>query len=59
MAVFEVLCFKSLFLLSPVYQTLVDLQLQTGVQVRFLSTWKDFTDYITMSTKAVAEAPFK
>ncbi|KAK7122716.1 hypothetical protein R3I94_019726 [Phoxinus phoxinus] len=42
-----------------VEETLVDLQLQTGVQVRFLSTWKDFTDYITMSTKAVAEAPFK
>lgn len=42
-----------------VEEALVDLQLQTGVQVRFLSTWKDFTDYITMSTKAVAEAPFK
>lgn len=59
MAVFEVLCFNSAFLPSPVHQALVDLQLQTGVQVRFLSTWKDFTDYITMSTKAVAEAPFK
>lgn len=59
MAVFEVLCFNSVFLPSPVHQALVDLQLQTGVQVRFLSTWKDFTDYITMSTKAVAEAPFK
>uniref|UniRef100_A0A8C2BYR1 Essential meiotic structure-specific endonuclease 1 n=1 Tax=Cyprinus carpio TaxID=7962 RepID=A0A8C2BYR1_CYPCA len=42
-----------------VEEALVDLQLQTGVQVRFLSTWKDFTDYITMLTKAVAEAPFK
>ncbi|KAG1931749.1 crossover junction endonuclease EME1 [Pimephales promelas] len=42
-----------------VEENLVDLQLQTGVQVRFLSSWKDFTDYITMSTKAVAEAPFK
>ncbi|XP_067286260.1 crossover junction endonuclease EME1 [Pseudorasbora parva] len=42
-----------------VEEALVNLQLQTGVQVRFLSTWKDFTDYITMSTKAVAEAPFK
>lgn len=44
---------------SPVHQALVDLQLHTGVQVRFLSTWKDFTDFISMSTKAVAEAPFK
>ncbi|XP_056626457.1 crossover junction endonuclease EME1 [Triplophysa dalaica] len=42
-----------------VEEALVDLQLNTGVQVRFLSTWKDFTDFITMSTKAVAEAPFK
>ncbi|XP_050980543.1 crossover junction endonuclease EME1 [Labeo rohita] len=42
-----------------VEEALVDLQLQTGVQVCFLSTWKDFTDYITMLTKAVAEAPFK
>ncbi|XP_026132819.1 crossover junction endonuclease EME1 [Carassius auratus] len=42
-----------------VEEALVDLQLQTGVQVRFLSTWKDFTDYITMLTKAEAEAPFK
>ncbi|XP_030631024.1 crossover junction endonuclease EME1 [Chanos chanos] len=40
-------------------EALVDLQLQTGVQVRFLSTWKDFSDYVAMSTKAVAEAPFK
>ncbi|KAI4900299.1 hypothetical protein NFI96_010578, partial [Prochilodus magdalenae] len=40
-------------------EALVDLQLHTGVQVHFHSTWKDFTDYITMSTKAVAEAPFK
>ncbi|XP_066521787.1 crossover junction endonuclease EME1 [Hoplias malabaricus] len=40
-------------------EALVDLQLHTGVQVHFRSTWKDFTDYVTMSTKAVAEAPFK
>ncbi|KAK3528643.1 hypothetical protein QTP70_006344 [Hemibagrus guttatus] len=38
---------------------LVDLQLHTGVQVHFHSTWKDFTNYVTMSTKALAEAPFK
>ncbi|KAB5555826.1 hypothetical protein PHYPO_G00038610 [Pangasianodon hypophthalmus] len=40
-------------------EALVDLQLHTGVQVHFHSTWKDFTNYVTMSTKAVAEAPFK
>ncbi|KAG9350344.1 hypothetical protein JZ751_026698, partial [Albula glossodonta] len=42
-----------------VEEALVDLQLHTGVQVRFLPSWKEFSDYITMSTKAVAEAPFK
>ncbi|XP_049320602.1 crossover junction endonuclease EME1 [Astyanax mexicanus] len=42
-----------------VEEALVDLQLHAGVQVHFHSTWKDFTDYVTMSTKAVAEAPFK
>ncbi|KAI5616043.1 crossover junction endonuclease EME1, partial [Silurus asotus] len=36
-----------------------DLQLHAGVQVHFHSTWKDFTNYVTMTTKAVAEAPFK
>ncbi|XP_078135795.1 structure-specific endonuclease subunit EME1 isoform X2 [Sander vitreus] len=40
-------------------EAVVHLQLHTGVSVRFLSTWKDFTDHITMTTKAVAEAPFK
>ncbi|XP_060796325.1 crossover junction endonuclease EME1 [Neoarius graeffei] len=40
-------------------EALVDLQLNAGVQVHFHSTWKDFTNYVTMSTKAVAEAPFK
>ncbi|PWA21442.1 hypothetical protein CCH79_00003418 [Gambusia affinis] len=34
-------------------------ELHTGVSVRFLSTWKEFSDHITMTTKAVAEAPFK
>ncbi|XP_032397897.1 crossover junction endonuclease EME1 [Etheostoma spectabile] len=42
-----------------VEEAVVHLQLHTGVSVRFLSTWKDFTDHITMTTKAVAEAPFK
>ncbi|TUC86175.1 Crossover junction endonuclease EME1 [Bagarius yarrelli] len=42
-----------------VEEALVDLQLHTGVQVHFYSTWKDFTNYVTMATKAVAEAPFK
>ncbi|KAK5851449.1 hypothetical protein PBY51_002243 [Eleginops maclovinus] len=40
-------------------EALVHLQLHTGVSVRFLSTWKDFSDHITMTTKAVAESPFK
>ncbi|KAJ8246437.1 hypothetical protein GJAV_G00267730 [Gymnothorax javanicus] len=40
-------------------EALVDLQLHTGVQVCFMPSWKEFCDYITMSTKAVAEAPFK
>ncbi|XP_029934394.1 crossover junction endonuclease EME1 isoform X2 [Myripristis murdjan] len=42
-----------------VEEALVHLQLHTGVLVRFLSTWKDFSDHISMTTKAVAEAPFK
>lgn len=41
------------------HQAVVHLQLHTGVSVRFLSTWKEFSDHITMTTKAVAEAPFK
>ncbi|XP_038846529.1 crossover junction endonuclease EME1 [Salvelinus namaycush] len=40
-------------------QAVVHLQLHTGVQVHFLSTWKEFSDHIAMATKAVAEAPFK
>lgn len=42
-----------------VEEAVVHLQLHTGVSIRFLSTWKDFIDHITMATKAVAEAPFK
>ncbi|XP_068162042.1 crossover junction endonuclease EME1 [Antennarius striatus] len=42
-----------------VEEALVHLQLHTNVLVRFLMTWKDFIDHITMTTKAVAEAPFK
>ncbi|KAM6951478.1 crossover junction endonuclease EME1 [Aplochiton taeniatus] len=37
----------------------VHLQLHTGVQIRFLSSWKEFSDHIVMTTKAIAEAPFK
>uniref|UniRef100_H3CGW5 Essential meiotic structure-specific endonuclease 1 n=1 Tax=Tetraodon nigroviridis TaxID=99883 RepID=H3CGW5_TETNG len=37
----------------------VHLQLHTGVSVCFFSTWKDFSDHIAMTTKAVAEVPFK
>ncbi|XP_060884181.1 crossover junction endonuclease EME1 [Labrus mixtus] len=40
-------------------EAVVHLQLHTGVSVHFLSTWKDFADHIAMTTKAVAEAPFK
>ncbi|XP_041830449.1 crossover junction endonuclease EME1 isoform X2 [Melanotaenia boesemani] len=42
-----------------VEEAVVHLQLHTGVSVHFLSTWKDFSDHVTMATKAVAEAPFK
>ncbi|KAF7650979.1 hypothetical protein LDENG_00117510 [Lucifuga dentata] len=42
-----------------VEEAVVHLQLHAGVQIRFLSAWKDFADHITMTTKAVAEAPFK
>jgi len=40
-------------------QAVVHLQLHVGVQVRFLATWKDFADHITMMTKSIAEVPFK
>ncbi|XP_070783706.1 crossover junction endonuclease EME1 [Enoplosus armatus] len=42
-----------------VEEAVVHLQLHTGVSVRFLSTWRDFSDHIAMTTKAAAEAPFK
>ncbi|KAM9425899.1 crossover junction endonuclease EME1 [Pholidichthys leucotaenia] len=42
-----------------VEEAVVHLQLHTGVSVRFLATWKDFSDHIAMTTKAAAEAPFK
>ncbi|CAL8262555.1 unnamed protein product [Arctogadus glacialis] len=42
-----------------VEEAVVHLQLHTGVQVRFLAAWKDFSDHIAMTTKAIAEAPFK
>ncbi|XP_067913865.1 crossover junction endonuclease EME1-like isoform X2 [Heterodontus francisci] len=38
---------------------LVHLQLSVGVQLQLLETWKEFADYISMFTKAVAETPFK
>uniref|UniRef100_A0A7M4E2D3 Essential meiotic structure-specific endonuclease 1 n=1 Tax=Crocodylus porosus TaxID=8502 RepID=A0A7M4E2D3_CROPO len=40
-------------------QALVDLQLHTGIQVRCLENWKDLSDFASMFTKSVAEAPFK
>ncbi|XP_060620729.2 crossover junction endonuclease EME1 [Anolis sagrei] len=42
-----------------VEEALVDLQLHTGVQVQMLESWKEFADFASMFTKAVAEAPFK
>lgn len=42
-----------------IHQAIVHLQLHTGVSVCFFSTWKDFADHIAMTTKAVAEVPFK
>ncbi|XP_054913596.1 crossover junction endonuclease EME1 isoform X2 [Poeciliopsis prolifica] len=42
-----------------VEEAAVHLQLHTGVSVHFFSTWKEFSDHITMTTRAVAEAPFK
>ncbi|XP_078426998.1 structure-specific endonuclease subunit EME1 [Cetorhinus maximus] len=38
---------------------LVHLQLSVGAQLQLLETWKEFADFISMFTKAVAEAPFK
>ncbi|XP_042303846.1 crossover junction endonuclease EME1 isoform X2 [Sceloporus undulatus] len=40
-------------------QALVGLQLHTSVQVQILESWKEFADFASMFTKAVAEAPFK
>nr|XP_015830049.2 crossover junction endonuclease EME1 [Nothobranchius furzeri]XP_015830050.2 crossover junction endonuclease EME1 [Nothobranchius furzeri] len=42
-----------------VEEAVVHLQLHNGVSVHFFSTWREFSDYITMTTKALAEAPFK
>ncbi|KAM4691209.1 crossover junction endonuclease EME1 [Rhinophrynus dorsalis] len=42
-----------------VEETLMELQLCTGVHVWFLETWKEFADFVCMFTKAVTEAPTK
>ncbi|KAJ1129945.1 hypothetical protein NDU88_008305 [Pleurodeles waltl] len=42
-----------------VEEALVDVQLHTGVQVRFVETWKEFGEFASSFTKSVAEAPFK
>lgn len=44
---------------SLLFQALVELQLHTGVQVQVLASWKEFGEFASMFTKAVAEAPFK
>ncbi|NXG29167.1 EME1 endonuclease, partial [Dromaius novaehollandiae] len=38
---------------------LVVLQLHTQVQVRFAETWEELGEFVSMFTKAVAEAPYK
>ncbi|XP_051491043.1 crossover junction endonuclease EME1 isoform X2 [Apus apus] len=42
-----------------VEEALVDLQLSTQVPVRFFESWEELGEFVTMFTKAVAEAPFK
>ncbi|XP_038633491.1 crossover junction endonuclease EME1 [Scyliorhinus canicula] len=44
---------------ADVELALVHLQLSVKAQLQLLETWKEFADYISMFTKAVAEAPFK
>ncbi|XP_009863751.1 PREDICTED: crossover junction endonuclease EME1 [Apaloderma vittatum] len=42
-----------------VEEALVDLQLSKRVQVSFFDSWEELGEYVTMFSKAVAEAPFK
>ncbi|XP_073462779.1 crossover junction endonuclease EME1 [Aquarana catesbeiana] len=42
-----------------VEETLMVLQLQLNVHVWFLETWKEFSDFVCMFSKALAEAPTK
>ncbi|XP_067164590.1 crossover junction endonuclease EME1 [Apteryx mantelli] len=42
-----------------VEDALVDLQLQTQVQVRLAESWEELGEFVSMFTKAVAEAPYK
>lgn len=42
-----------------VEEALMVLQLHTDVHVWFLETWKEFSDFVCMVSKAVAEAPTK
>ncbi|KAM3910049.1 crossover junction endonuclease EME1 [Leptodactylus fuscus] len=42
-----------------VEEALMVLQLQTQVHVWFLETWKEFSDFVCMFSKAMAEAPTK
>ncbi|GCC31549.1 hypothetical protein chiPu_0010008 [Chiloscyllium punctatum] len=54
-------CDRHLPLISraDVELALVHLQLSVGTQFQLLEDWKEFADYVSMFTKAVAEAPFK
>ncbi|XP_053564833.1 crossover junction endonuclease EME1 [Bombina bombina] len=40
-------------------ETLIQLELCTGAHVWFLETWKEFSDFVCMFTKAITEAPTK
>ncbi|XP_040186668.1 crossover junction endonuclease EME1 [Rana temporaria] len=42
-----------------VEETLLVLQLQMNVHVWFLETWKEFSDFVCMFSKSLAEAPTK
>ncbi|KFQ18449.1 Crossover junction endonuclease EME1, partial [Merops nubicus] len=44
---------------THVEEALVDLQLDCQVQVSFFVSWEELGEFVTMFTKAVAEAPFK
>ncbi|XP_053309312.1 crossover junction endonuclease EME1 isoform X2 [Spea bombifrons] len=40
-------------------EVIIELQLQLGLHVWFMETWKEFADFVCMFSKAMAEAPTK